>query len=283
MINTIKLLTDSLESYKKNIRNILLMSLPIFIISSIGTYYSISTRVMIKSGDIKILYFIITTIVYIIAIIAVGLFFGPAFNRAIQKNEDDGEFNIKKGYDFQKRNMWKWIKVNLWGTVYVLWKLLPYLAVSALLIVSTTLMHLEKGPGNIFTIVIFSVVILIMFIGIIINLGQFILYKNIFFSREHMTAKNIVKESISIGKTRYAEVWKIILSLFLFSLVMSFILFIISAILAYIIHSFGSNNFTVIDIIVLPLISSFFMTPIVLIIVAKGYNILKTHTEIADK
>jgi MFS family permease len=284
MINITKLLTDSLESYKKNIRNIILMSLPIFIVSSIGAYYSIAVKAMQENNTINtintpniIIYIIAGVLIYIVAAIAVGLFFAPALNRAIQKNEDDKIFDTKEGYNFQKKNMWKWVKVNLWSVAYMLRRLLPYIIVLMLLIGGIALFNALGGLGQIFTAIVASVAIIIFFIGLILNITRFTLYKNIFFAKDNMTARNMVRESMTLGKTKNIEVWKIILTLILFAVIMLIVAFLVSFISSLIIQAFGSKNFSVIDIIISPLMSSFVAAPISLIILAKGYNKVKVH------
>lgn len=290
MINITKLLTDSFESYKKNFRNIILMALPIFILSSIGTYYAMAIKAtqvnrnsdLLVYKDFNMLYFIIGTVVYILALLAVGLFFAPAFNRAIQKNEDDKYFDIKAGYNFQKRNIWKWIKVNLWGMVYFIWRLLPYLTVSALLVVGLGLLNITtKDLSNIITNIIISIAVITIFVGMVLNITRFVFFRNVFFAKDHMKAKNAVIESVSLGKTKNLEIWKAVLSLFLFSLMMFVLFTVVSLIVAFIIHSFGSNNFSIIDIIISPMMSAFIVTPITLIIVAKAYNKVRGHGHVS--
>jgi hypothetical protein len=285
MINIIKLLTDSFESYKKNFRNIILMALPIFIISSIGAYYSVAMKTVQKSGDfanINIYYFIIAIVIYLIAMLFVGLFFVPAFNRAIQKNEDDKNFDVKSAYNFQKRNIWKWIKVNLWGLVYGAWRLLPYMVVSALLITSVILLNVSKPESDVIVIIFAIIASIIMIVGMVLNITRFVFYKNVFFAKDHMKAKNTVIESMTLGKTKNLEIWKVIVSILLFSLMMFVLSIILSAIAAFIIFSFGSKNFSIIDIIISPMISAFMAIPVTLIIIAKGYNKIRGHHHVVE-
>lgn len=277
MINIIKLLTDSFESYKKNFRNIILMSLPIFILSSMGAYYSITVNSMIKNGNIDIYYIIVGMIMYLVAMIAVGLFFVPALNRAVQKHEDDKDFDIKEGYNFQKNNMWRWIKVNIWGVLYMLYRLLPYIIILVLTIGSIALYNATEKINPIIAGIGAAIALMIFFIGVILNVTRFVVYKNIFFSKKHMTTRNIVRESMELGKTKNLEIWKLILTLFIFGLMVTIVMFVTAFASSLIIQIFESKNFSIIDIIISPLISAFLVIPISLIISAKGYNKIRGH------
>jgi hypothetical protein len=286
MINIIKLLTDSFESYKKNFRNIILMSLPIFILSSIGAYYATAVKSVQKGvelADINIYYLITGSLIYIIVSVFVGLFFAPAFARAIQKNEDDKHFGVKTAYNFQKRNIWKWIKVNLWGFVYMIWRLLPYIAVSMLIVFGSSILNASTGGlNNIFSIIMVFFVSLIMIVGIVLNLTRFVFFKNVFFSKDHMKARNAVIESMTLGKTKNVETWKMLISLLLFSVMILIVYMAVSMFFAFTIYAFGSKNFSIIDIIISPMISAFVATPITLIIISKGYNKIRGHHHVVE-
>lgn len=256
MINIYSLLRDSLNTFKINFAKIFNMSWPIVLLTILADYSSFQISTKIRLGTLDIPYFALAFMVYLISILLVGLFLSPALNMAVQKNEDSDSFDIKQGYDFQKNNIWRFIKVNLWALVYFLKYTWIYIVVSlSLLFIAET----SNDSRVVFTLA-YSALAIIM-IGGLLNITKFMFYKNIFFSKDDVSPKEIVKESILLGESKKMEIWKIIFSIIIVTASIEFILYILNLII----------KFEKTSLIIVSLVSMLIYVPYIYILVAKGY------------
>lgn len=257
MIKTIQLLKESFMTYKTNFKNIFKMTWPIVLLTIVAQYYSIDVTQRMEAGQFDIPYLVIASIIYLVCILVVGLFFAPALSRSVQKNEDNGVFDVKEGYDFQKKNIWKFVMVNVWGLVYMLKRFAPYLVTSLLLVVIAMIFK----DSSIVSLIIASLIGLTLTVGIVLNITRFMLYKNIFFSKDSMSARDAVKESMSLGVTKMKNIWKIILAMIILAIAMEIVLKVFSMFIGTIL----------VGLIIGSIIMVFFSMPYMLIIVSKGY------------
>lgn len=256
MINIYSLLRDSLNTFKINFAKIFNMSWPIVLLTILADYSSFQISTKIRLGTLDIPYFALAFMVYLISILLVGLFLSPALNMVVQKNEDVDSFDIKQAYDFQKKNIWKFVKVNLWALVYFLKYTWIYIVVSiSLLIIAET----SNDSRVVFTLAYSALAIIL--IGGLLNITKFMFYKNIFFSKDDVSPKDIVKESILLGESRKMEIWKIIFSIIIVTASIEFILYILNLII----------KFEKMSLIIVSLVSMLIYVPYIYILVAKGY------------
>ncbi len=262
MIKTIQLLRESYKTYKINFKKILLMTLPILLVTYFTSYSSANVAVLLGSRMLNssLLFY---GLLVLATLLITSLFLAPALNRSVQKNEDNGIFNVKEGYFFQKRNIWKWIMLNVWGALYVFWRMLPYIAVASLIIVLGTTNKDSLTDLTAITLSVFAG--LVVLIGILLNITRFILFKTIFFSKE-ISPRDAVRESVALGVKNSADIWKIILTMILVGLTLT----MISIVLELLGSMFGMTEKGV-DIFLSPIISVFIATPMIFIIIAKGY------------
>ena len=267
MIKITHILKESFVTYLHNFKKIFWIALPILILGIISEYYAAVFTIMLNNNDFSNMpYFIGSVLVYLVTILVASLFFAPVLNRAIQKKEDDGNFDSKQAYDFQKKNIFKWIMVNVWGMLYMLWIMLPYIVVAALL---TAVLFMYKDSG-ITALILSSVIGLVFLVGIIMNISKFILYKNIFFSKDEVSARDAVRESIMFGKTKNGQVWMLILILIILTIIMLIVYFILGFLMGLIYKS-APESILYIEIITSAVVSTIIFLPLMSIVVAKGY------------
>lgn len=265
MIKVIQLLKESFLTYRLNFKKIFWLVLPILVLGIIGEYYVSTFTTMIDNNYFgNISYLIISITIYVLAVLSISLFFGPVLNRAIQKNEDIGNFDSKASYIFQKKNFFKWIMLNIWGFLYAIWIMLPYI-VTAILISIILYIFINS---SIIALILSSLIVLTFLIGIVLNITKFILYKNIFFSKDEISARDAVRESIMFGKTKNNQVWKLILTLIVLSTVMMVTYFILDFMMGLLTKSISNS-------IASTTISILFFLPVTSILIAKGYNAIK--------
>jgi hypothetical protein len=227
------------------------------LLAIITDYYFLDISAKIDSGQINFINFSLPFSIYLISILVSSLFLIPALSRSIQKNEDNNSFDVKAGYDFQKKNIWKFIMVNIWGILYMLKVFLPYIIVTALIV-------LLSGFLNTSDVIVFTLLLLAalsMLIGVVLNITKFIVYKNIFFSKDGISARDAVKESMELGLKNNKSIWKIILAMAIVFLISEIIFQIISRAL----------DLNIISLTLSSLLLTLFLTPYVLIISSKGY------------
>ncbi len=260
MIKTIQLLRESCATYKSNFKNIFMMSLPIVLMTYVANYAAGEASGMLNArifnGSL-----IVCGAVFIIAMLIVALFLAPALNRAVQKHEDGEAFNVKGGYDFMKTHKWKWVKVNVWGALYMLYRTWFYIIPGWLLIAYSV----GSYRTNAYTSLYFILGIVLIVIGILLNIHRFILFKTIFLSKD-ISPRDAVRESMSLGVSRMKDVWKMLLAMILVGLVIG----VLSAIVSGIASFFGATDY-VFDGYISPLIALLITTPMLLIMTAKGY------------
>lgn len=267
MIKITQLLKDSFLTYKLNFNKIFWIALPILILGIIAEYYIAIFSPMIDNNDFSNISFLISGIfIYFISIISVSLFFGPVLNRAIQKKEDGESFNSNSAYAFQKKNIFKWIMVNVWGMLYLVWYLLPYIAVSGLMM--AILLIYPISP--IISMIISSLIGLILIVGILMNISKFMLYKNIFFSKDNVNAREAVRDSMMFGKTKNNQVWLLILTLIISTIIMMIVYIILGYVVGFI-SGFIPDSLIYLESVIYAFASSMFFLPWMSIITAKGY------------
>ncbi len=262
MIQIIPLIKESISTYKLNFKKIFLMVLPVIVLSYIMSVSSASLSAMVVAGTFDggiVAFFILG----IIAAIFSALLFVPALNRAIQRNEDTNSFDTKEAYSFQKRNIWKYIKLVLWGFVYMLKRLLPYLLAS--LVLAAIIFFVSTN--EILSLVLASLATIVLFVGIILNIPQFVLYKTIFFSKE-ILARDSVRESMDLGVKKTKQVWKLILDI----IIVSIVVMLFAEIINYFAGLMGTGAWYIAEAYIKPIITLVVATPMVLILVAKGYT-----------
>ncbi len=275
MIKPIQLLKDSFATYKANIKNIIFMTWPIALLTIVAGYYS---NEMDGMGDYKpviISVLIIGIFVNIIVSLLISLFLQPALFRSIQKNEDNKIFDVKDGYDFQKKNIWNYIVLYFWTAIYSLkvnWKYILVILTSLILGVLVVGASFAK-PMILISVssVFFIISVVFAALMIIRNLSKFIYPANVFFSSE-ITPREAVKKSIELGVKHNNKIWLNILSYILFMIILMIVYFIIGTISGFIPGVFVQD---IVTIVLSSLVVSFISTPMAFMIYAKGYNILK--------
>jgi hypothetical protein len=266
MIKITQLLKESFTTYKLNFKKIFWIALPILILGIISEYYSAVFTIMLNNNDFSnISYLIISIAIYIVTILAVSLFFGPVLNRAIQKKEDGLDFDTTSAYSFQKKNIFKWIMVNVWGVLYMVRVMWLYILISIVLIIAGIL---SKNAVIISSTVIAATIV--SAIGMILNITKFVLYKNIFFSKDGVSARDIVRESIELGKTKNVQVWMLILVLIILTIIMMVVYFIIGFLMG-LIAKFMSGNTVYMESVISAIVSVLIFLPLMSIVLAKGY------------
>lgn len=266
MIKITHILKESFTTYTKNFSKIFWIALPILVLSIVSEHYIQLFMAKIDARDYTNMPGLITNYsIYFICVLIVALYFGPVLNRVIQKKEDGENFNSNAAYSFQKKNIFKWIMVNVWGVLYMIWTILPYAVVSGLLIF---IMNFYKNA------MIYNTALILAFLsisaGIVLNINKFILYKNIYFSKDHVKARDAVIESMKIGVTKCKQVWKLILTLIILTIIMFIIYITLSFFvvgLSDMLPSMGKN----IENVLTALVSVVFFLPYMSIVVAKGY------------
>lgn len=271
MIKITQLLKESFTTYKLNFNKIFWIALPILILGIISEYYVAVFTTMIDNSDFSnIPYLFISLIVYTATILAVSLYFGPVLNRAIQKKEDGEQFNSNSAYSFQKKNIFKWIMVNVWGFLYMIRVMWLYILISIALIVAGIL---SKN-----TVIISSTVIvaaIVSAIGTILNITKFVLYKNIFYSKDGISARDAVRESIELGKTKNGQVWVLILALIILTIIMMIIYYALGTVSGLLTDSVPYSLLYYSETIVYGVLSALIFLPLMSIVVAKGYVKIK--------
>lgn len=266
MIKITHILKESFTTYLHNFKKIFWIALPILILSIISEHYIQLFMAKVDVGDYSNMTSLITNyVIYFICVLAVALYFGPVLNRAIQKKEDGENFNSNAAYGFQKKNIFKWIMVNVWGLLYMIWKMLPYAIVSGLLLF---IMTFYKNAMVYNTALILAFVSL--FVGFVLNINRFVLYKNIYFSKDHVKARDAVIESMKIGVSKSKQVWMLILTLIILTIAMLVIYFALSFVVITLSNMLpGMGKY--IENIVTAVVSVLFFLPFMSIVTAKGY------------
>ncbi len=279
MIKPIQLLKDSFATYKANIKNIIFMTWPIALLTIVAGYYSNQIDGMGKYKPMILSVFIIGALVNIIISIVISLFLQPALFRSIQKNEDNKNFNVKDGYNFQKKNIWNYIVLYFWTLVYYIkvnWKYLVTIIVTVG-IVTAGVIASSIQPA--ITMIILSVLLVfgsvVLVLMVIKNTAKFVYPTNVFFSEE-IRPRDAVKKAIDIGAKNNGKVWLNILSYILLSIILMFIYFIIGFISSVLPGAVTKDMFA---IILSSLVVAFIGTPMTFIVFAKGYNVLKGKVE----
>ncbi len=291
MLKITQLLKESLTTYKLNFKKIFWIALPILVLGIIGEYSIEVFNTMIDKEDFaNISYLFASITIWILTILIVALYFSPVLKRAIQKKEDGEQFNTNLAYSFQKKNIFKWIMVNVWGMLYMLWIMLPYILVSVLLtvilfmhivlktsieyspIIPNTSIGLDTYLDTYNNILILSSLIgLTILTGTVLNITKFMLYKNIFFSKDGIPARDAVRESIKLGKTKNVQVWSLIIALIILFIINIIIFFALINLSDLLIDKVSNNVLFYSEIIVNSALSSLIFLPLMSIIVAKGY------------
>jgi hypothetical protein len=233
------------------------MAWPIVLLTIVAQYYSVGITQRMSEGQFDIPYLLMAVLIYLVCILIIGLFLAPALSRSVQKNEDNGVFDVKEGYNFQKKNVWKFVMVNVWGLVYILKRLLPYIAASAVL----GIIAFMAGDSDIIALICVSLGGLVILAGIILNITRFVLYKNIFFSKDTISARDAVKESMDLGVSKMKDIWKIILAMFILTVVVEIVLKVFSMFI----------EATLLGLVIGSIIMILFSMPYMLIIISKGY------------
>ncbi len=268
MIKTIQLLKESFVTYKINFKKIFTMAWPIVLLTIVAQYYAFGIQENMENGQFEGTHFFIAFLIYFVSIISVSLFFIPAFNRSIQKNEDNGVFSVKEGYNFQKKNIWKFVMVNIWGLLYIVKRLALYIIVAVLLLGAVYVLNefYTLTQNYIISLTLVYLAGITIFVGIILNMTRFVLYKNIFFSKDDISARDAVKESIVLGVTKMNDIWKIIIAMIIVSIPVEILIMSINK---YLINML--TDIYLIEIIFISLITTLFSLPYVLIVLSKGY------------
>lgn len=267
MINTTQLLRESYVTYKYNFTKLFLMALPILLATYVIVYTSNNFDALIKAKILNLNTVIFGLIAFIGGLISM-LYLEPAINRAVQRNEDISIFNSKEGYEFQKKNIFKWIMVNVWGILYLFWKLLPYILSAGLIFV--ILMGLKNDAKMAVSGAILAGIVL--FVGMIMNIHRFLLFKTIIFSKD-ISARDAVRESIKLGEDHKVDMWKAILSLILLGLAIG----MFSIIVGIVASIFGLTD-KMYEQYISPIIVVFVTTPMLLIVIAKTYVKIRSVT-----
>jgi hypothetical protein len=257
MIKTIQLLKESFITYKSNFKNIFNMAWPIVLLTIVAQYYLVGINQRMEAGQFDIPYLIVATLIYFVCALVVGLFLTPALSRSIQKNEDNGVFSVKEGYDFQKKNIWKFIMVNIWGFLYILKRLWSYIAASFALGVIAFMFN----DSDIVALTAASLMVLIILVGFILNITRFVLYKNIFFSKDTISPRDAVKESMSLGVNKMSNIWKIILAMIILAIGIELVIVLFEMLSVADIYG----------LIIGSIVMVMFSLPYMLIIASKGY------------
>jgi len=210
---------------------------------------------------------ILSFAIYIITVFIVSLYFGPVLNRAIQKKEDNGVFDTNSAYAFQKKNIFKWIMVNIWGFLYMVWVMLPYIAIATLV----AIIPYAYNDSSLILIIVSSLIGLTLLIGIVLNITKFVLFKNVFFSKDDVSARDAVRESIELGKTKKSQIWILILILIISTIAIMVTFFVLGYMIGLIANLVPENIILYSQIILSGLISVLFFLPVMSIITAKGY------------
>jgi hypothetical protein len=222
---------------------------------------------LVEAKDFSNMPYLMTNLlIYVVSILLITLFFGPVFNRAIQKKEDGLDFDSNAAYAFQKKNIFKWIMVNVWGFLYMVWTILPYIVASVLMTAAVYMLRVSSLTA----LIISSLVGLTFIVGIIVNIHKFILYKNIFFSKDGVSARDAVRESIKIGKNKNGEVWMLILAMIILTIAMMIIYFALGF-LTGLIAKFIPDYLSYVEMISATAISVLFFLPLMSIVLSKGY------------
>lgn len=275
MIKPIQLLKESFTTYKANIKNIILMTSPMILLTIVGQYYSFIVEGM-KGVDVKTTpIFFIATLISFLSFILITLFFEPAFTRSLQKNEDNNNFDVKDGYGFQKKNIWNYIVLFFWTIVYSIKVNIKYLLIIIVAGVLFSIMTIFFNQNLTYLLiagVVFGVIVLITIIfAIIKNLTKFIFPKNVFFSKG-IKPREAVKEAMELGKNNNKDVWKVVLTSVIFAII-TIIIYSILSLLFSLIYRFTSENIGMwAEMIISALIAFILVSPISLIILVKGYN-----------
>lgn len=264
MIKTIQLLEDSFSTYKSNFIKIFNMTWPIVLLTIVAQYYVMDITRRMEEGRFDLSYILMTFIIYLFSVLFVGLFLVPALSRSIQKNEDNGVFDVKEGYDFQKKNIWKFVMVNIWGMLYILKRCAIYILISIGLFALLLYIDNTSKSSDMLPVVlsIFTLIGLTLIVATVLNITRFMFYKNIFFSKDDILPRDAVKESMSLGVLKNNEIWKIIFAMI--TLVVA---------VEIVIQTLGSFvNDAMINLIAGTIINVFFSMPYMLIIISKGYT-----------
>lgn len=289
MIKPIQLIKESFATYKANFKKIFWILLPILVISIISNNYLIAFTNMANAEDFSnIPKMIISFFVVLVAILILFLYFDPVLNRAIQKKEDGHDFDSSSAYTFQNKNIFKWIMVNIWGFLYLFYKILPYIVVSVLIVIISVIAENNMGSDNNMNIIAVSTMLslIVLMVGGVLNITRFVLYKNIFFSKDEISARDAVRESMELGKNKNKQIWILIATLIVVNVLLSVASFIIGFVLGLISVAIPFTSISaetvayyigiVFDGAVLTLIS----TPLMYIIIAKGY--VKIRESVVD-
>lgn len=279
MIKSIQLLKESFATYKANIKNIIFMTWPILLLTLVSAYYSNGMDGMGKEKPLIVSFMIIGIIVVLLTSLLISLFFQPALYRSIQQKENDKDFDTKDGYSFAKKNIWNFIVLIFWGVVYSIKVNLRYILtmIVALIAWGIVVFNIKTIPILISTSSILGIIVIICVLFMVIkNFTKFVLYTNIFFSGD-IKPKDSVLHSIELGKKHNKNIWKIVWSVVLFSL-MTYVIYGIIGLIA----SMATTK-EVVDIIamvVTSIVVSFLTTPMSFIILAKGYSKINSATAI---
>lgn len=292
MIKQTQLIKESFTTYKANFKKIFWISLPILVLSIISNNYLTAFTNMVNAEDFSNIPKIITSFfVVLVAILILFLYFDPVLNRAIQKKEDGQDFDSNSAYAFQNKNIFKWIMVNIWGFLYLFYKILPYTAVSILIVIISVIVENNIGSYDNINIIGVSAMLslIVIMVGGLLNITRFVMYKNIFFSKDDISARDAVRESMELGKNKNKQIWILIATLIVVNLLLSVVSFIIGFVLGFISPAIPFTSISaetvayyigiVFDGSVLTLIS----TPLMYIIIAKGYvNIRESVFDVVD-
>ncbi len=282
MIKIIELIKESFGTYKTNIKNIILMVLPIALLSLIGQYMN-NGFLASWISDLGPVMLFVSVIISFVLMLVTGLYIQPAFYRAIQKNEITKTFNVQEAYGVQSKNIWNFFMLMIWIMLYTLWIIRYYIIGAFVLGVIASGLFVGFGFNVQIGAILMSISVLIVAIGAVINMPKLVFYQNIFFIKDTIRPRDAVRESIELGKQKTADIWKVIFSVIIFSLLI--ILAYIIAALILILSGFLSltsliminsemmtpNTAYIIAYVLSFLFSVFFVNPIAFIILAKAY------------
>ncbi|MBC7766927.1 hypothetical protein H7Y21_02965 [Arenimonas sp.] len=259
MTHISQLLRETYKTFKANFSKLFTMGLPVLLTMYVTTYTSDKFDVLIKAKILNLNTAIFGLITLIGGLFSI-LFLAPAIYRTVQRNEDTGIFDTQEGYDFQKKNVWKWIMVNVWGGLYLIARtwlyLLPFIAV---------LIYIKIYGGNQILGFLLDVSVALVAIGLLLSINRFLLFKTIIFSKE-ISARDAVRESITLGMDHKKDMWKAILIIFLIGLAAG----VCSVIVGIVASVIGISD-KMFEQYIFPIITVFVISPMLLIVIAKTY------------
>jgi hypothetical protein len=206
MIKINQLLKESLATYKKNFKNITIISLPILALGLLGLSVSVfkNPLLVVLFGFISALGGLFTS-----------LYFQPIVLRSVQKAIDTNVFDKKDAYAFQNKNIWNWIVLNFWTAVYSLYKVYKLIIPAVVLIMVGIYYMMQKNiPMAVGFYVVAGILILI---AALLNAPRFLVAQNIFFSKGEKP-RDAVRASIALGEKNTRDMWRVILTMIVFGI-----------------------------------------------------------------